>query len=410
VETIYPDCAGLDVHKDSVYACVRHLPAGGKLRQEVRCFGTSTRALLELFDWLAAEGVTHVAMESTGVYWKPIWNVLEGRFDVMVVNARHIKQVPGRKTDVKDCQWIAQLLQHGLLSRSFVPDRPARELRDLTRQRAQLIQERSRVANRVQKTLEDANIKLASVASDVLGASGRQMIQALIDGKQTPGQMAELAKRRLREKIPQLREALSGRVTDHHRFMLRQLMEQLRHLEGQVESFDGRIEQVMRPLEQTAVRMLDQIPGLDVRAAQNVVAEIGVDMSRFASAGHLSAWAGMCPGNNRSAGKRKHGKMTEGNRWLKRTLTQCAWAASRTKGTYFQAQYRRLAGRRGKKRAAAAVGHSQLVAAYHMLRDGTAYEELGPNHFDNLAESQRTGHLVKRLEKLGFRVTLEKAA
>lgn len=410
MDTIYPDCAGLDVHKDSVYACVRHLPAGGRIRQEVRCFGTSTRALLELFDWLAAEGVTHVAMESTGVYWKPIWNVLEGRFDVMVVNARHIKQVPGRKTDVKDCQWIAQLLQHGLLSRSFVPDRPTRELRDLTRQRAQLIQERSRVANRVQKTLEDANIKLASVASDVLGASGRQMIQALIDGKQTPEQMAELARRRLREKIPQLREALSGKVTDHHRFMLRQLMEQIGHLEGQVESFDGRIEQVMRPLEQTAVRMLDEIPGLDVRAAQNIVAEIGVDMSRFPSAGHLSAWAGMCPGNNRSAGKRKHGKMTEGNRWLKRTLTQCAWAASRTKGTYFQVQYRRLAGRRGKKRAAAAVGHSQLVAAYHMLRDGTAYEDLGPNHFDNLVESQRTGHLVKRLEKLGFRVTLEKAA
>jgi transposase len=410
MDTIYPDCAGLDVHKDSVYACVRHLSPGGKVRQEVRAFGTATRALLELSDWLAGEGVTHVAMESTGVYWKPVWNVLEDRFDVMVVNARHIKQVPGRKTDVKDCQWIAQLLQHGLLKASFVPDRPLRELRDLTRQRAQLIQERSRVANRVQKTLEDANIKLASVASDALGASGRQMIQALIDGNQTPEQMADLARRRLREKIPQLREALSGKVTDHHRFMLRQLMEQMRHLEGQVETFDARIEQVMGPLQQAAVGMLDQIPGLDVRAAQNIVAEIGVDMSRFPSAAHLSAWAGLCPGNNRSAGKRKSGKTTEGNRWLKRTLTQCAWAASRTKGSYFQVQYRRLAGRRGKKRAAAAVGHSQLVVAYHMLRDGTAYEDLGPNHFDNLVESQRTGHLVKRLEKLGFRVTLEKAA
>jgi transposase len=410
MDTIYPDCAGLDVHKDSVYACVRHLSPGGKVRQEVRAFGTATRALLELSDWLAGEGVTHVAMESTGVYWKPVWNVLEDRFDVMVVNARHIKQVPGRKTDVKDCQWIAQLLQHGLLKASFVPDRPLRELRDLTRQRAQLIQERSRVANRVQKTLEDANIKLGSVASDALGASGRQMIQALIDGNQTPEQMADLARRRLREKIPQLREALSGKVTDHHRFMLRQLMEQMRHLEGQVETFDARIEQVMGPLQQAAVGMLDQIPGLDVRAAQNIVAEIGVDMSRFPSAAHLSAWAGLCPGNNRSAGKRKSGKTTEGNRWLKRTLTQCAWAASRTKGSYFQVQYRRLAGRRGKKRAAAAVGHSQLVVAYHMLRDGTAYEDLGPNHFDNLVESQRTGHLVKRLEKLGFRVTLEKAA
>jgi transposase len=410
MDAIYPDCAGLDVHKDSVYACVRHLSPDGKVRQEVRAFGTSTRALLELSDWLAVERVTHAAMESTGVYWKPIWNVLEDRFDVILVNARHIKQVPGRKTDVKDCQWIAQLLGHGLLSRSFVPDRPLRELRDLTRQRAQLIQEKSRVANRVQKTLEDANIKLGSVASDVLGVSGRQMIQALIDGKQTPEQMADLARRRLREKIPQLREALSGKVTDHHRFMLGQLMEQMRHVESQVESFDSRIEQVMRPLEQTAVGMLDQIPGLDVRAAQNIVAEIGVDMSRFPSAGHLSAWAGLCPGNNRSAGKRKSGKMTEGNRWLKRTLTQCAWAASRTKGSYFQAQYRRLAGKRGKKRAAAAVAHSQLVVAYHMLKNGTAYEDLGSNHFDNLAESQRTGHLVKRLEKLGFRVTLEKAA
>jgi transposase len=410
MDTLHVDCAGLDVHKDSVYACVRHLSPDGKVRQEVRAFGTATRALLELSDWLAHERVTHVAMESTGVYWKPIWNVLEDQFDVMVVNARHIKQVPGRKTDVKDCQWIAQLLQHGLLNRSFVPERPLRELRDLTRQRAQLIQEKSRVANRVQKTLEDANIKLGSVASDVLGASGRMMIQALIDGNQTPEQMADLARRRLREKIPQLREALSGKVTDHHRFMLRQLMDQMRHLEGQVETFDARIEQVMRPLEKAAVQMLDQIPGFDVRAAQNVVAEIGADMSRFPGAGNLSAWAGMSPGNNRSAGKRKSGKMTEGNRWLKRTLTQCAWAASRTKGSYFQAQYRRLAGRRGKKRAAAAVGHSQLVVAYHMLKEGTAYEDLGSNHFDNLVESQRTGHLVKRLEKLGYRVTLEKAA
>jgi transposase len=234
MDTMYPHCAGLDVHKDSVYACVRHAQAGGQAREEVRSFGTTTRQLLELFDWLAFEEVTHAAMESTGVYWQPVWNVLEDRFKVMVVNARHIKQVPGRKTDVKDCQWIAQLLQCGLLQPSFVPERPQRELRELTRQRAQLIQERSRVSNRLQKTLEGANIKLASVASDVLGVSGRLMIQALIDGTQTPEQMAGLARRKLREKIPELREALSGKVTDHHRFMLRQLMEQVRHLEQQI--------------------------------------------------------------------------------------------------------------------------------------------------------------------------------
>jgi len=410
METIHPHCAGLDVHKDSVYACVRRLSRDGKLDQEVRSFGTATRALLELSDWLASEGVTHVAMESTGVYWHPVWNVLEDRFAVMVVNARHVKQVPGRKTDVKDCQWIAQLLQHGLLRASFVPERPVRELRDLTRQRAQLIQEKARVANRVQKTLETANIKLGSVASDVLGVSGRQMIQALIDGDKTPGQMADLARRRLREKIPQLREALTGRVTAHHRFMLRQLMEQVRHLEGQIEAFDAQVELVLRPFEKAAVSMLDQVPGVDTRAAQNIIAEIGTDMSRFPSAGHLCSWAGMCPGNHASGGKRKRGATTEGNRWLKRTLMQCAWAASRTKGSYFQSQYRRLAARRGKKRAAVAVGHSQLATAYHLLRDGTEYQDLGSGHFDNLAETRRTKQFVKGLERLGYRVTIEKAA
>lgn len=411
MDTIYPHCAGLDVHKDSVWCCVRHLsPAEGKARQEVRVFGTATRALLELSDWLAREGVTHVAMESTGVYWKPVWNVLEDRFVVMVVNAQHIRNVPGRKTDCKDCQWIGQLLQHGLLRASFVPQRGQRELRDLTRQRVQLIQEKSRVANRVQKTLEDANVKLASVASDALGQSGRAMIRALIDGDKTPEQMADLAKARLRAKIPLLKDALAGQVTDHHRFMLRQLMDQIEHLEDQVEDFDQRIEQVMSPLEQKAVENLDQVPGIDVRAAQNIVAEIGADMSRFPSSGHLCSWAGMCPGNHRSGGKRGKGTMNQGNRWLKRTLMQCAWAASRKKNSYFQGQYRRLAARRGKKRAAAAVAHSQLVVAYHLLRDGTEYHELGSNHFDNLAQSQRTAPLVKRLEKLGYRVTLDKAA
>jgi transposase len=412
MDTLHPHCAGLDVHKDSVYACARHLGPDGRARQEVRAFGTATGQLLALSDWLAAEGVTDVAMESTGVYWRPIWNVLEDRFAVMVVNAQHIRQVPGRKTDVKDCQWIAQLLQHGLLRASFVPDRPLRELRDLTRQRARLIEEKSRVANRVQKALEDANVKLGSVASDVLGVSGRLMLRAIVAGDQTPAQMAGLARGLLRRKIPQLRAALSGRVTPHHRFMLRQLLGHVEHLEGQIAAFDRQVGEVLRPLERTAVEMLDAIPGVDARAAQNVVAEIGADMSRFPSAGHLASWAGLCPGNHASAGKRKSGRTTDGNRWLKRTLTQCAWAASRAKGTYLQARYRRLAGRRGKKRAAIAVAHAQLVAAYHMLRDGTAYRELGADHADAAAadESRRAGQFVKNLERMGYHVVIEKAA
>jgi len=409
MDTIYPHCAGLDVHKQTVVACVRHW-GGGRARQEVRTFGTATRDLLALGDWLAAERVTHVAMESTGVYWKPVWNLLEGRFELLLVNAAHVRQVPGRKTDVTDSQWIAELLQHGLLRPSFVPDRPQRELRDLTRQRAQLVAERARVANRVQKTLEDANVKLASVASDPLGVSGREMIRALVDGKMTPAAMAQLARRRLRAKIPQLTEALSGRVTDHHRFMLEALLAQVEWIEKQVGVFDARVEEVMRPFEKRAVERLDTMPGVDRRAAQNIIAEIGGDMGRFPTAAHLCSWAGMSPGNHRSAGKRKRGKTTEGNRWLKATLTQCAWAASRTRGSYLQGQYRRLSGRRGKKRAVIAVGHSQLVAAYHMVRDGQAYQDLGADHFDKLRSDRAVKHLVRKLEHLGYHVELNPAA
>jgi transposase len=409
MDTIYPHCAGLDVHKDSVMACVRHLQ-GTELRQEVRQFGTTTAALLELADWLAAEGVTHVAMESTGVYWKPIWNLLEDRFTVWLVNAAHARQLPGRKTDIKDCQWIAQLLQHGLLRPSFVPDRPQRELRDLTRQRSQLVAEKARVANRIAKTLEDANLKLGSVASDVLGASGRDMLRCVIAGGISPQAMAELARGRLRRKIAQLREALEGHVTEHHRFMLKVLLGQVEHIEQLITQFDRRIEQVLRPFELQAVRRLDSIPGVDVRAAQNIVAEIGADMTRFPTAGHLCAWGGLCPGNHASAGKRKRGRITEGNRWLKATLTQCAWAASRTKGTYLAAQYRRLAGRRGRKRAAIAVAHSQLVAAYHLIRNGVDYEDLGAEHFDTIERDRRARHFVKRLEAMGYQVTLAQAA
>jgi transposase len=407
-------CCGLDVHKETVVACVRRVELDGKVNHDVRTFATTTRGLLDLGDWLSSTAVTAVAMESTGVYWKPVWNLLESRANMhgevillMLVNARHVKNVPGRKTDVKDCQWIAHLLAAGLLSSSFVPERPQRELRDLTRQRVQLIQDKTRVANRLQKVLEDANIKLSSVASDVLGVSGRKMLHALIDGNRTPAQMADLAIMKLRDKIPQLTQALSGRVTAHHRFMLKNLLDQVEYLEKQIESFDQQIETVMTPLEREAVERLDEIPGFDHRAAENVLAEIGTDMSRFPSAGHLSSWAGMCPGNNESAGKRRSGRMTDGSKWLKRTLNQTGWAASRKKGSYFQAQHRRLTKRRGPKRATMAVGHSQLCVAYEMLKNNTRFADPGGNYFDNRNEDQVKARMVARLQAMGYKVTLE---
>ena len=409
METMYSDCCGLDVHKEDVWACVRHLE-GGKVRQQVRRFGTHTSQLLALGDWLAEERVSHVAMESTGVYWKPVYNLLEDRFTTMVVNAREIKQVPGRKTDVADCQWIAQLLQHGLLRASFVPDRPQRELRDLTRQRVQLISERARVVNRVQKILEDANIKLASVASDVMGVSGRKLLQSIIAGQNDATALAELAHRRMRSKIPQLREALWGRVTEHHRFMLRMLLDQIEHLEKQIRAFDDRIDEALGPFEREAVERLDTIPGVDHRAAQNIIAEIGADMSHFPSERHLCSWAGLSPGNHLSAGKRKRGRMTDGNRWLKRTLTQTAWAATRTKDTYLSAQYRRLAGKRGRKRAVMAVAHSQLASAYWLLSRATDYVDLGASHFDKLNGERRKHYLLAQLKRLGYEVALTPAA
>jgi transposase len=414
MSTMHAFCCGLDVHKETVVACVRRVEPGGRISHEVRTFATTTRGLLELGDWLSSTAVTAVAMESTGVYWKPVWNLLEERANIhgelirlMLVNARHVKNVPGRKTDVKDCQWIAHLLAAGLLSPSFVPDRPQRELRDLTRQRVQLIQDKSRVANRLQKTLEDANIKLSSVVSDVLGVSGRKMLHALIEGKQTPAQMADLALMKLRAKIPQLILALSGNVSAHHRFMLRSLLDQVEYLERQVESFDQQIEAVMSPLELEAVQRLDEIPGFDRRAAENVLAEIGIDMSRFPTAGHLSSWAGMCPGNNESAGKRRSGHMTDGSKWLKRTLNQTGWAASRKKNSYFQAQHRRLSKRRGSKRATMAVGHSQLCVAYEMLKNNTRFADLGGSYFDTRNEDRVKAKMITRLEAMGYKVTLE---
>jgi transposase len=408
MEVVHFRCCGLDVHKDTVVACVRRSDPDGRVDEQVRTFATTTAGLLELGDWLVDQQVTIAAMESTGVYWKPVWNLLEGRLELMLVNAREVKQLPGRKTDVKDSQWIAQLLSCGLLKRSFVPPLPQRELRDLTRTRTSLLQDRSRVANRLQKVLEDANIKLGSVASDVLGVSGREMLAALIEGKQTPAEMADLARRRLREKIPQLTAALSGKVSEHHRFMLKLLLEEIEHYEKQIATLSERIEAVMSPLEKTAVAMLDEIPGIDQRAAENVLAEIGTDMSRFPSAAHLASWAGLSPGNDQSAGKRRSGRTNNGNHWLKGTLNQCAWAASRKKDSYFAAQHRRIASRRGVKRATMAVAHSQLCICWELLKHGQCYQDLGRDYFDRNNEDRVKRQLVKRLEKLGYSVTLDK--
>jgi len=411
MEAIYESVCGLDVHSGSVQACVRRLKEG-RIWQEVRAFGTMTRDILALADWLATGEVTHVAMESTRVYWKPIYNILEGRFEILLVNARHVKHVPGRKTDVKDCQWLAQLLQCGLLRGSFVPDRPQREMRDLTRHRSQLVHQAAAVANRIHKILEDANIKLGVVASDILGVSGRAMLRALIAGQQTPQQMADLARRQLRGKIPELRLALEGHVTEHHRFVLAELMDQLEDLERRIERFTRRIEEISGPFA-SAIRAVAEIPGFDERSAQNVVAEIGTDMTRFPTDAHIASWAGVCPGSNESAGKRKSGKTTKGNRWLRAALGQAAWAASRTKNSYFRSHFRRLVGRRGKKRAIVAVGHSLLVVIYHVLLTGRPYQDLGVDYFDKLDAARIVRSHVRRLESLGYKVTLaapEKAA
>jgi transposase len=363
MEIILDCCAGLDVHKDSVEACVRKMGTAGRLEQEVRHWGTMTGDLVRMAEWLAECGVTHVAMESTGVYWKPIFNILEEGFEILLVNARQFRNVPGRKTDVKDCQWIAQLLQHGLLKGSFIPPRPQRELRDLTRQRAQIMDERSRISNRIQKVLEDANVKLGSVASDVVGVSGRLMLEAIISGQNDAQKLADLAQRRLRGKIPQLEQALS-----------------------------------------------DEIPGIDMRVAQVVLAEIGPEMNPFPSHAHLASWAGICPGNNESAGKRRSGKTTKGSRWLRQALVQAAWAASRKKDSYFQAHARNLMHRRGRKRGLLAVAHSLLIVIYHILKEKTQYRDLGPQFLDRLRATHLVRFHVRRLQQLGLHVELTPVA
>ena len=405
MEILIACCAGLDVHKDSVEVCVRRVEQGHRATQQTRHWGTTTRELIDMADWLKSEGVTHVAMESTGVYWKPIFNVLETEFEVLLANARMIKHVPGRKTDVADCQWIAQLLQHGLLKGSFIPPLWQRELRDLTRQRAQLTDELSRISNRIQKVLEDANVKLGSVASNVVGVSGRLILEAIIAGQQDPAQLADLARRRLRAKIPQLEQALFGKLTGHHRWMLRLLMDQLQATEQFIARLDERIAELTRP-QQPVLEKLDAIPGVDRRLAEVLIAEIGPDMTPFPSDAHLASWAGLCPGNNESAGKRKSGKTTKGSRWLRQAMVQAAWAASHKKNSYFQAHAHNLMRRRGRKRGLVAVAHSLLVVIYHMLKGGTEYYDLGPDFLDRLREKYLVRFHLKRLKQLGLSVSV----
>jgi transposase len=400
MEVLYRVCCGLDVHKKSVVACLRCPGPKRRRAAEVRTFGTTTRELLRLADWLTAAGCTHVAMESTGVYWRPVYQILESSFELLLVNAQHVKMVPGRKTDIKDCQWIAQLLEHGLLRSSFIPPAPLRELRELTRHRRQLIEEHTREVNRVQKVLETANIKLGDVASDVFGASGRAILKALIAGERNAEKLADLARGLLRKKEAQLREALTGRVTDHHIFMLEGLLNHVEFLEQQIALFDARIEERARPFA-AALERLDTITGVARRSAEQIVAELGDDMSRFPTAGHAASWTGICPGNNESAGRRKSGKTRKGNRWLRATLIECARGAVRARGSYLSAQYHRIARRRGDKRAIVAVGHSILVAAWHVLRDGEAYRDPGPDYFDRLNREQLIRHYTRRLAELG---------
>ena len=406
MEVLHRCCCGLDVHKNSITACVLWAEPNGRKRREKRRFGTVTQELLALADWLRESGVTHVAMEATGVYWKPVWNVLEGHFELLLANAQHIKAVPSRKSDQKDCEWIADLLQHGLLRSSFVPPRPTRELRDLARYRVSLTQERNRTANRVQKILEDANIKLASVATDPLGASGRAMLNAIVDGTEDSRQLSEMAKGLLRNKIPELRLALEGRLTDHHRFMLKQLLDQLRFTESKLTEIEAEIQRRLRPFDEQVARLCS-IPGVDRITAWGLLAEIGFNLEQFPSAAHLASWAGMCPGSFESAGKRLSGRTRKGSATLRRCLCQAAWAVSMTKNNYLAALYRRVAARRGSKRAIVAVGHSLLVTAFHMLKNKTDYHDLGPNHFDRLNATGVKRSLTRRLERLGYKVTLE---
>ena len=409
MDVVYERCCGLDLHKKTVVACLLAPGPDGKVKPDVRTFGTMTDELLRLADWLGEAGCTHVAMESTGVYWQPVWNLLEGQFELLLVNAQHIKAVPGRKTDVQDSEWIADLLRHGLLRASFVPDREQRELRELTRYRASLVRERSREINRLQKTLEGANIKLAAVATDILGKSGRAILAELVAGQADAATMADLAQGKLRTKLPELERALVGRFGPHQRFLVAQQLGHIEYLDEVIAALSAQIAERLRPFEDELAR-LDAITGVGQYTAEVIVAEIGVDLARFPTDRHLASWAGLCPGNHQSAGKRQSGKTRKGDRWLRTALVEAATAAGRSRATYLSAQYHRLAARRGKKKAAVAVAHSILVISYHLLKDGTTFTDLGGDYFDRRDQAALERRLVSRLEALGNKVTVEKVA
>lgn len=408
MQIVHDTCCGIDVHARTVVACL--IKQG---RKQTLTFSTMTSDLLRLLDWLLAEGCAIVAIESTGVYWRPVFNILEGSIEVMLVNARHVKAVPGRKTDVKDCEWLADLLRHGLLKPSFIPPIEIRELRELTRYRQGLVREQATVANRVQKIAESGNIKLGQVASDALGASGRQMLRALASGETDTEKMSQMARTRLRNKREELKQALDGRLTRAQRWVLGQLLNRYEELERGIEKVNEEIsrevESCRDPFVAEAVKLLDSIPGIGQGVAQVIVSEMGVNMGQFASDKHLSSWAGMCPGNNESAGKRKSGKTTKGSQYLRTALVQAAWAATRTKETYLSAQYQRLVKRMGKNKALVAVGHSILVMIYHILTRRQSYQELGGDYFDGRNVEAQKARLIRKLEALGLRVTVEQS-
>ncbi|MGI9860862.1 IS110 family transposase [Moorella naiadis] len=406
MEVAYERCCGLDVHKKKVVACLL-TPGGKQPKQEIRTFGTMTEDLKGLLEWLLENEVTAVAMESTGVYWKPIYNILEGQIpELILINPEHFKALKGKKTDCKDAEWIADFLRHGLLEGSFIPPKEIRELRELTRYRAALVAEHSREVQRVQKQLENSNIKLASVATDIMGKSGRDILKAMLDGNEDPKALAQMAKGRLRNKIPELEKALEGRIGEHTRLLLRQQLEHLEFLEHQIEELSGEIERRMEPFFAEAGR-LAKVTGIKKEATQDIIAEIGVDMTPFPDADHIASWTGLCPGNNESAGKRKSGKTRKGDQYLRSTLIQCSWAAIRTKDSYLSAKYHRLAPRLGKKKALIAIAHSLIKIIYHILRDATEYQDPGPNYYTKEERERRVRRLKKQIEAQGYVVTLE---
>jgi transposase len=410
LDVMFTHCAGLDVHKKSVTVCLLIPGKNGKVRRRVKTFGTTTNSLQGLKSWLLEMGVTHAAMESTGVYWKPVYNILQGAVEVWVVNAQHIKQVPGRKTDVKDAEWIATLMRLGLLNNSFIPDEEQRDLRDLTRYRTQLTNERSAAVNRVQKVLEDANIKLSSVVSDIQGVSARRMLAAIIEETDDSEALAELAKGRMRNKIPELVEALTGHVRAHHRFMLHELLEQVDGLNQRLQSLNQRIDQHTAP-QAELIKRLEAIPGVGEHTAEILLAEIGSAVDQFPTDKHLASWACLCPGNNISANKRRTGKTRKGQKWLRTALAEAAWAASRTKETYLSAQFHRLRARRGAKRAAVAVAHSILTIVYHLIKNPEAtFQELGGDYFVKRNTGDHKRRAIKTLTTLGYAVELTPVA